>query len=360
MAYLDPTVANYNNIANTSYQPDFSSASTFNQSVEGPSAIAVYTGGFIMLVTMLVGLAGSIIILAAILQKKDMKNIINIFIASLCINDVINLSLNNAMVIISYFLRCWPSNHLHCELGAHFTVLLMGSSLWHTGLIAIHRFIVVVCNQFYMTISKNCYTAFVLVFARAVPLLFLINPDLGNMVYYEPKLLRCLVKKDFALFKSLVSIVLMIVPSLIVVICYIAIFIKVYVASAALRANHNSEWLRREIQITKMFGMVFLMILIGYIPYGIVRSIDRQLNYSANVYVVFTVLYAVANSVNPIIYGAMDRRINEACRQLLCSSKRQSPRNGLVSVAPNERLTSNKPLVNCKESVTEIVPLQPR
>jgi hypothetical protein len=67
------------------------------------------------------------------------------------------------------------------------------------------------------------------------------------------------------------------------------------------------------VQITKMFGMVFLLIILGYLPYGIVRFIDRSMKLSADFYVVITVLYAVANSCNPIIYGAMDRKIRRAC-----------------------------------------------
>lgn len=305
-------------------EENFWKALSANQtSEEIISSGILYAGGVVMLLATVAGLCGNLVILAALWNRKHRKNIINIFVTSLCINDLMNLLLNNAMVTVSYFFRSWPSNLLHCESLAHFTVLLMGCSLWHTGLIAVHRFLVVVCNQFYMTMSKNIYTAFVLTFSRVVPLCFLLNPDLGNMVKYEPKLLRCLVKEEFILFKTLVSIVLMIIPSILVIVCYVAIFIKSYIASAALRSAQNSEWLRREIQITKMFGIVFLVIYVGYIPYGIIRSIDRQLQYSGNVYAVITVLYAVANTVNPLIYGAMDKRIYRACVNMFCTSKRQ-------------------------------------
>jgi hypothetical protein len=135
----------------------------------------------------------------------------------------------------------FPAGMLVCELLQHLTVLLMGSSLWHTGLIAIHRLIVVVFNTFYKKISKKAYTIFVLIFARVVPLLFLMQPSLGNMAYYEPKLLRCVVKKDFGPFTLLVTVFLMMLPSVILILCYIAIFIKVHhetVLSSLLLENH--------------------------------------------------------------------------------------------------------------------------
>jgi hypothetical protein len=66
-------------------------------------------------------------------------------------------------------------------------------------------------------LHKKAYTIFVLIFARVVPLLFLMQPSLGNMAYYEPKLLRCVVKKDFGPFTLLVTVFLMMLPSVILI-----------------------------------------------------------------------------------------------------------------------------------------------
>lgn len=282
-----------------------------------PSPAAMYTGAGIMLVALLLGLFGNILVMIVIVRRKDLSNIIHIFVVSLCINDILNLSLNNTLVTSSYIMGRWPTGMLGCELSTHFTVILMGSSLWHTGLIAIHRLVVVVFNNFYKKLSKKGYTIFLLVFCRVVPLLFLCQPSLGNMAEYEPKLLRCIVKKNYGPFTLLVSVFLMMIPSIILIVCYIAIFLKVHQSSQAFRAFRQKEWLKREIQITKMFGMVFLLIMIGYIPYGIVRMIDKTLSLDADFYVAITVFFAVANCCNPVIYGVMDRQIRKACFEVV-------------------------------------------
>lgn len=292
-------------------------SSNFTMEKSGPSSSAMYIGAGIMLLALLLGLFGNILVMVVILRRKDITNIIHIFVVSLCINDILNLSLNNTLVTSSYIMGRWPTGLLGCELSTHFTVILMGSSLWHTGLIAIHRLVVVVFNNFYKKISKKGYTIFLLVFCRVVPLLFLCQPSLGNMAYYEPKLLRCIVKKNYGPFTLLVSVFLMMIPSIILIVCYIAIFIKVHQSSQAFRAYRQKEWLKREIQITKMFGMVFLLIMIGYIPYGIVRAIDKTLSLDADFYVAITVFFAVANCFNPVIYGVMDRQIRKACFEAL-------------------------------------------
>jgi len=292
---------------------------TSNQSNPmGPSQGAMYTGAVIMLVALILGICGNFLVMIVIIRRKsDIANIIHIFVVSLCINDIINLGLNNTLVTSSYLLGKWPTGQLGCELSTHFTVILMGSSLWHTALIAIHRLVVVVFNNFYKKISKKGYTIFLLVFCRVVPLLFLCQPSLGHMSHYEPKLIRCIVKKNYGPFTLLVSIFLMMIPSCILIICYIAIFIKVHQSSQAFRAYRQKEWLKREIQITKMFGIVFLLIMVGYIPYGIVRAIDKTLSYNADFYVAITVFFAVANCFNPVVYGVMDRQIRKACFEAL-------------------------------------------
>ena len=70
-----------------------------------------------------------------------------------------------------------------------------------------------------------------------------------------------------------------------------------------------------------MFGMVFLLIMIGYIPYGIVRAVDKRLLLDADVYVSITVFFAVANCCNPVVYGVMDRNIRKSCFEALRCSK---------------------------------------
>lgn len=324
--------------------------SSSNFTVTGPSDTAVTVGATVMALVLAIGILGNILVVFVVIRKRENLSIINIFIVSQCTNDLLNVGINNGLVLISYCMGTWTMGLGVCEMLMHFTVLLMGSSLWHTALIAIHRLIVVVFNQCYKTISKKAYTLFVLLFARIVPILFLVQPSLGNMVNYEPKLLRCVIKKDFGPYTLLVSIFLMMLPSLILIICYIAIFAKVRQSAGTFRAHRRREWLRREMMITKMFGLVFLLIILGYLPYGIVRFIDKKFLWHPDFYVVITVLYAAANSVNPIIYGCMDCNIRQGCLSTLqqcfrcgrTSDKTPSPVNGTIMDA----VTTNPTIAN--------------
>jgi hypothetical protein len=70
-----------------------------DHSEKGPSDTALYLGGIIMFMALLCGLFGNFLVMIVIFTKRDLNNIINIFIISLCINDIINLGFNNSLVL---------------------------------------------------------------------------------------------------------------------------------------------------------------------------------------------------------------------------------------------------------------------
>ena len=87
---------------------------------------------------------------------------------------------------------------MRLRLNPELTVAFTGCTLWHTALIAIHRYLVVVHGDTYQRISKRAYTVFVLVVARAVPFLCVL-PGIArgfDGVGYIPKLLRCVLLAD--------------------------------------------------------------------------------------------------------------------------------------------------------------------
>jgi hypothetical protein len=55
-----------------------------------------------MLIALLWGVFANTLTAVVILTQKDLKNITNYFIVSLCINDIINLSVNNLLVLVRF------------------------------------------------------------------------------------------------------------------------------------------------------------------------------------------------------------------------------------------------------------------
>ena len=134
-----------------------------------PSEAATYTGAAIMIVFFVLGLLGNLLIILAIITNRRVWNVINTFIISLAINDLLTYLLVVVYIIASCVSHGWSAGQVMCALNPELTVLFTGCSLWHTALIAIHRYVVVCHNNVYTRMSKEAYVAFVLIMARAIP-----------------------------------------------------------------------------------------------------------------------------------------------------------------------------------------------
>uniref|UniRef100_A0A1I8GUQ0 Cystathionine beta-synthase n=1 Tax=Macrostomum lignano TaxID=282301 RepID=A0A1I8GUQ0_9PLAT len=248
---------------------------TSNSTSTPPDQAFAFISGLLILICLIVGVCGNLWIVATVLVRREMRtNLINLFITSLCLNDLLNLMLNQTMVAVSYLVHGWILGQVLCDFMPEFNMVLVCVSLWHHALIALHRYIVVVHNNAYIAMHKGLYSAVMLLGTRLFAALLSLSYPLLNRGQ----------------------------------------------SSAADRLL-----LKREIKITKMFGAVFVMFLVGFIPYGVLRMFDSDNQRDPNAYVVVTVLYAMASCANPVIFGAMNREIRLACLQLLpgrCASGR--------------------------------------
>lgn len=283
-----------------------------------PSRIATYFGAAVMMISFVIGILGNLWISFAILLKKALLKNINLFIMSLIVNDFMTYFTIVLFIICSYVAYRWNTGDILCQLNPEFTLLFTGFSLWHTALIAIHRYVVVCHNNCYRRIPKKAYDTFVLVAARAIPMACVFPEFSLHNSFYQPKLLRCILSPDQKFRIGYFTVTQILIPCTIVVLSYILVFTFVRRVNSNLSQNMNQTVsLRREIQITKMFGMVFLMIMVGFIPYTIMRYLDANNKLSADLYVLTTTVYGIATCSNPIVYGAMSTDVRKRCMSAL-------------------------------------------
>ena len=75
--------------------------------------------------------------------------------------------------------------------------------------------------------------------------------------------------------------------------------------------------IQREIKITKMFALIFVVFLFGYLPYGVIRLIDAKNSLHPDFYVFLTIIFIISITVSPVIYGLMNKCISSHCIILL-------------------------------------------
>lgn len=324
--------------------------------IDSPSRLSTNIGAFFAFFFVIFGLFGNLLIIIAITRKKALRhNLVNIFIVSLQLNDIFNICFNQILVGLSYLYIEWYRNVYICEMFVYSSIICCGSLLWHHALISIHRYLVVVRNQTtsYLNMSPKCYVFLSLLLARLIPIMVLIPALLNrNMTVYVSKTLRCMLGNKSVNQNKLIFLLNIVVPCLIVVICFVRIFTKVrqvsrrinkqkkktkhrtnstenfstnMVTSAHVTTKTTSTYvsskkapnINREIQITKMFGVIFVVFLFGYLPYGLIRSMDKNNSLNADIYILLTVLFIVSISISPVIYGMMNTQLKVQCIALL-------------------------------------------
>jgi len=196
----------------------------------------------------------------------------------------------------------------------------MGCLLWHHCLIAIHRLIVVVYPNLLRRMSVKTYVIVSLVITRILPVICCIPSFLTKSIGYSNQAIRCSIKNKLQIFINLT--VLIALPNIIIIICFLGIFFHVYHASYTSRRLHTSSTsishgLRREIRITKMFAVLFTLFFLGYHPYGFVRAYDKRRQLHPDIFVLLTLLYCISICASPFVYGIMNNQIRQECMKLI-------------------------------------------
>lgn len=163
-----------------------------NASSSRPSRFATVLAASIMTVFWLFGLLANLLLIVAlsareIRKKRGTVNVIYVFIVSMAVNDLLNLCTNQTFVILSYVGHDWivggPADR-PCQIAAELNMFLVATNMWHQTLIAIHRYIVVVRNRWYLRINKTVYSLVVVIATRLVPLAQVSQSFLSNLLVH--------------------------------------------------------------------------------------------------------------------------------------------------------------------------------
>jgi hypothetical protein len=244
-----------------------------------------------------------------------------LFFFKLQFNDLLNIGFNQFFVGLSYANHGWLGGDLICNLVVYFSTVCMGCLLWHHCLIAIHRLIVVVYPNLLRRMSVKTYIIISLVITRILPILCCIPSFLTQSIGYSTQALRCSIHNKLQIFINLT--ILIALPNVIIIFCFVGIFFHVYRASyTSGRTNttstvSSSHSLRREIRITKMFAVLFTLFFLGYHPYGFVRGFDKRGKLHPDIYVLLTLFYCISICASPFVYGIMNNQLRHECMRVL-------------------------------------------
>lgn len=155
--------------------------------VRAPPRLSTIIAAIIMTIFVVFGILGNGWILCTFYHSKKLRqNLINLLIMSLCVNDIINLTLIQTVVISSYYLNRWVMGATMCYLVPELNMILVGVSLWHHAFIAFHRYLVVVQWMYYIKMSKYVYIRVVILGSRVLPIVLSTCSNIVSYTYFVP------------------------------------------------------------------------------------------------------------------------------------------------------------------------------
>ncbi|XP_006815774.1 melatonin receptor type 1A-like [Saccoglossus kowalevskii] len=306
-----------NNSNSTTENSDITAAN------EAPKWVTQFTG-YIELIFTVVALFGNIVFVVAVLIRKRLRTTANLFLVNLAFTDIIAALLVSTFAAAAHLRRGWFWGHTYCIVHSVIQPFLLSISLYVSACIAFNRYVYIVHREKYQKINNKFSVVIFLLFSWLFPIIVRGQQFLKSPFFYSSSVYRCRYSTT-----QVITALIIYVPCAIVVICYTRIFI--YVRKSRLRVQAHQQSLpntatnntpkgpsKQELRMIAVFSSVFILILMGYLPFIILVSVYQAKGQRPPVGITI-LLYPclhLAGVLNPIIYGLSNRHFRAAYKDI--------------------------------------------
>ncbi|XP_052090654.1 G-protein coupled receptor moody-like [Mytilus californianus] len=292
----------------------------------------VYLAVGLVTLFIAVGCAGNVMVLLAVRKVKKLQTVSNIFVLNLSVCDLLIVVCVLPFNIYTYIADGWFTATYLCKFIGFLGYTLSGTTIITITMIAYNRYKLVLDPGGYMTLYTNRNITFMLVVAWFVPVICLI-PALtglwGNFGYVA-MMVSCNLLLDHKnqLFKIFLMIIRAVIP------CGLIVYYYVRIYHTTLRSHHrltqNSRQLssldihnqRREMRMTRMMLMIFIVFALSYFPCTITGIVDWNTVLSKQFHMFCQLSLFIGSAINPLIYGLMNLQFRNAYIRICCWTKR--------------------------------------
>ena len=292
-----------------------------------------------MLLINLSAFVGNLLLGIAVFKNPNLRTITNIYIVTLAFSDFLLSLLGIPFTVASLILGSWPFNNFVCQLQGFCILLMCAISLQTLAVTAVNRYFRVVRSRsLYLKIFNAKTTkitiSFVWIMALFAPLPYVVS---GHEFSFHPAKAFCAHNAE-SLYKgygAYLVLVFVAIPLIIIITCYTRVFLTV--------RKHNLNFrfrIRRtrsqsepsidgclsvdEVNITYTLLVVVCGFLACWTPVVVIDMIDfinADWTLKRQVYVSYTCFAFASASLNPVIYGIMNRSFRAEYARILASLK---------------------------------------
>ena len=264
------------------------------------------------------------------------------FVIALAVSDILMCTCCMPFTVVALFHGRWIFGESYC-LFQGFAVLTFGIVAMVTmGVIAVNRFFCVVKPERYLLLFKKqralIYIVIVwcLAFAGSVPPFFF---EGKNSFKFQPGKAMCLYTFESNMaYTVTIECVYIAAPLTIIAVCYVKVFRSVSRSNRAFCPGVNPSQLRanvEEAKVTRTLVVVLFGFACCWLPISVMDTVDAARGESTiprQVYLMYGFLIYLSSTINPFIYGIMNRQFRREYKALLrkitCFRRQNGNNNG--------------------------------
>ena len=271
---------------------------------------------------------GNLLVLYVVCKSVRLRNVPGMFIASLALSDVAIISFTTSPSLIAIIQGSWTSGFAACQFQGFVVITTTAASLQTMALMSIDRYYRVVRpmkHRILFSMSRaRLMAASVWILAMLYPVPYLAS---GRKYIFHPGKFFCFHESKSSFVADFVYICLFISLS-VLLFCYFNVFRKLRLNANRVqvwRTNDNTCRISSEdAKLTKTLFATVLAYLICWTPVLIIDFVEMGVgkwSLPRGVYVIYTDFGLTSSSLNPIIYGALNRTFLQEYKKIFCFRK---------------------------------------
>ena len=273
-----------------------------------------------------VGLIGNSMVLYVVIKHKAMRTTTNIFIACLSVSDLAICIFAVPFTPLAALLASWPLGLVMCKMVPYILALCVFVSTMIFVAIAIDRFLIIVHPHFprMTSLQQKLIIAglFLLSVSASLPVGVFMRTNVKRNGQIE-----C---KEFwpsneasRIYTFMVLLLQLILPTLLVAACYIAIALKLRKQSKLLHKNSGNDKVKanaqRNSKINRMLVAMVVIFIGCWLPLDLYHFVVPLIpeGYEMHVFMVVHVIAMSSIMYNPFLYGWMNENFNRHFRHIV-------------------------------------------
>ena len=289
----------------------------------------------ILVITIILSLAGNLLVCLAFYRNRRLRTITNYYVLSLALMDILMATFSYLFITVASVLREWPFGFNFCQFNGFFSYFWCVISQGILALTAVNRYFCIVKPQFYPTLFSKKKTVLSIIFVWLFIFTVLLAATFltPNVYRWHFQYLFCQaiindeILEDIA-FTVTYTIVLVVVPTCIILFCYGSVHCAIRRHNTAVipslrEANGQGTLSAHEVQASRVLLAAVIAFFLCWMPATIVNILERVAQSSIPSFCqsLHTLSAACSSWINPIIYGVMNRAMRNEFKKLLRCQK---------------------------------------